>query len=59
VGRARQSVRDWRACGSVAEWRPVRSCRRLALVQSVRVVLGVAALVLGPWLVALLLRWLG
>jgi hypothetical protein len=58
VGRARQSVRDWRLCGSVPEWRPVRACRRLALVWSVRVVLGVAALVLGPWLVGLLLRWL-
>jgi hypothetical protein len=59
VGRARQSVREWRACGSVPEWRPVRACRRLALVRALRVGLAVGGLVVGPLLVALLVRWLG
>ena len=58
VGRARDRVLEWRQCGEVPEWRPRRAFRRLALVYSLRVVLGVGALVVGPWLVGLLVRWL-
>ena len=58
VGRARDEVRVWCAMGCPAEWRPVRAFRWLAAVRVVRVGLVVVALLLGPWLVALLLRWL-
>ena len=58
VGRARDEVRMWRAMGCPPAWRPHREFRRLWFVYSVRAALGVGALLFGPWLVGLLLRWL-
>ena len=58
---ASEAVRFWRACGSPVQFRPVRSLRRLALLQrvalvvcGVRLALVFVFLVLLPWLVALL-----
>jgi hypothetical protein len=59
VGRAQEEVSLWRAMGCPAEWRPRRQFRWLALVYSVRAVLGVGALLFGPWLLGLLLRCVG
>jgi hypothetical protein len=58
VGRAADEVRMWRAMGCPAEWRPRREFRRLWFVYSVRAALGVGALLFGPWLLGLALRWL-
>ncbi len=55
VGQARQSVAFWRAAGCPPAFVPRRALRRLALVWWLRVVLVVALVLLGPFLLALLL----
>jgi hypothetical protein len=55
---AREVVAFWCACGCPAQFRPRRALRRLAFFRLLRVGFAVVLVLLGPWLLALLVRFL-